>query len=51
MLNNYVIYFISVALSLNRVFISMVVVMLLIILGFYTRVVKLYKPILVRFFG
>lgn len=49
--NDYAICFMSVAPSSNGAFASMVVAMLLIILGFCTRVAKLYKPLSVGFFG
>lgn len=49
--NDYAICFMNVAPSSNGAFASMVVAMLLIILGFCTRVVKLYKPLSVGFFG
>ncbi|KAJ5701052.1 hypothetical protein N7488_008600 [Penicillium malachiteum] len=49
--NDYAICFMIVAPSSNGAFASMVVAILLISLGFCTRVAKLYKPLSVGFFG
>lgn len=49
--NDYAICFLSVAPSSNGAYASMVVAMLLIILGFCTRVTKLYKPLSAGVFG